>query len=596
MAATLTALAGALSTPPSTAIEVGATERGRVGRWRRYRGRMKRLAALALAVVACGHPSSQSSRPAVVQGKVEPVLQGHLLAADGTPLPLAHVTVLGADGKPGEARQAGTDGSFRIPWATFTQPLTRVQLTGAAHHKEMLVVAREDGPFDVSVKLGAPAPRGEAKPTLLLYTSAEPEEKAMSRQPDGSYIAELAVPDGRYSYLVAGVANDPPSAEPVDGYERTKEGEYRPQIVVKGGMARIHYDPSRLHPSASSIDFGGRAPVSAGVTDVALRLSEREKKQDALLQELLHAKGGPPGDVGERLTESNRVATAASRLDLAARARSGAPPIVKQAAAVAYFVGAKIDAPSDEERARANEIVASVGPDSALWSVFRSFDDVLAVADATSASRAYADAFLATQPDPGAVSRYLLGQIVATKDAARRRTLVAELQKPRFAGTREQERSKAYDPDRPLAPGKAIAFDAKTLTGAKLGPKDLAGKVFLVDVWGTWCAPCVAEMPRLHELHAKYGGAPTAGRKKRFEIVSIALENRPELVTKFRADKQHPMPWMHGIADPDAFLESFGGPNGVPLYVLVDEKGEILASSPELSIRKLPEMLDRVLR
>jgi len=43
------------------------------------------------------------------------------------------------------------------------------------------------------------------------------------------------------------------------------------------------------------------------------------------------------------------------------------------------------------------------------------------------------------------------------------------------------------------------------------------GKVVLVDLWATWCAPCAAEMPTLDRLQARLGG-------DRFAVVAIALD------------------------------------------------------------------------
>ncbi len=47
---------------------------------------------------------------------------------------------------------------------------------------------------------------------------------------------------------------------------------------------------------------------------------------------------------------------------------------------------------------------------------------------------------------------------------------------------------------------------------------DLKGKVVVMNIWATWCAPCVAEMPTLAKLQAAYAG-------KDVEVVAISIDS-----------------------------------------------------------------------
>lgn len=47
-------------------------------------------------------------------------------------------------------------------------------------------------------------------------------------------------------------------------------------------------------------------------------------------------------------------------------------------------------------------------------------------------------------------------------------------------------------------------FDIEDVEGNKLSKADLAGKVVIVDFWGTWCPPCRKEIPHFVELSRKY--------------------------------------------------------------------------------------------
>jgi len=58
-----------------------------------------------------------------------------------------------------------------------------------------------------------------------------------------------------------------------------------------------------------------------------------------------------------------------------------------------------------------------------------------------------------------------------------------------------------------------------TLEGHVLSSRDLHGRVVLMDVWATWCALCLAEMPTLKRLHERHGDA--------LRIVGVNVDSLP---------------------------------------------------------------------
>jgi thiol-disulfide isomerase/thioredoxin len=48
-------------------------------------------------------------------------------------------------------------------------------------------------------------------------------------------------------------------------------------------------------------------------------------------------------------------------------------------------------------------------------------------------------------------------------------------------------------------------FDLQDVNGQRLSKADFAGKVLIVDIWGTWCPPCRTEVPLFQALQLKYG-------------------------------------------------------------------------------------------
>jgi thiol-disulfide isomerase/thioredoxin len=155
--------------------------------------------------------------------------------------------------------------------------------------------------------------------------------------------------------------------------------------------------------------------------------------------------------------------------------------------------------------------------------------------------------------------------------------------------------------ERATAPGKRIAaFRVAALTQDGLdpsrtfSPSSFAGRPFLLEVWATWCRACVAAMPRLHDVHSRYGA--------RIPMLSISVDDDPHDVTTFRTGSGHEMPWLHASVprteDQDALFTTLLGAPGIrvtPLYVLVGADGIILASSPDLVPSTMPEHLDRLL-
>ena len=66
--------------------------------------------------------------------------------------------------------------------------------------------------------------------------------------------------------------------------------------------------------------------------------------------------------------------------------------------------------------------------------------------------------------------------------------------------TAEQEVAHLLDANIPFE----FDFDLEDVSGNRLSKADLAGKVLIVDLWGTWCPPCRDEIPHFVTLNRKY--------------------------------------------------------------------------------------------
>ena len=125
--------------------------------------------------------------------------------------------------------------------------------------------------------------------------------------------------------------------------------------------------------------------------------------------------------------------------------------------------------------------------------------------------------------------------------------------------------------DQPFAPGpkKLPALDYPIIDGRRIGPKDLAGRVTLVQFWATTCAVCVAEMPELIALHARY-------RDRGFELLAIAMPyDRPDRVLEFA--RRRALPFPVALDPMGAAVAAWGGVDGTPASWLVGPDGRIRA-------------------
>mgnify|MGYP001063296945 CR=1 FL=1 len=100
-------------------------------------------------------------------------------------------------------------------------------------------------------------------------------------------------------------------------------------------------------------------------------------------------------------------------------------------------------------------------------------------------------------------------------------------------------------------------------------PKTLAayrGKVVLLNIWATWCAPCRKEMPTLDRLQAKLGGSD-------FEVVALSMDRKgPNAVTKFFAE----IGIQHLALNIDTSAKAMFalGTIGLPTTLLIDRQGK----------------------
>jgi cytochrome c biogenesis protein CcmG, thiol:disulfide interchange protein DsbE len=91
---------------------------------------------------------------------------------------------------------------------------------------------------------------------------------------------------------------------------------------------------------------------------------------------------------------------------------------------------------------------------------------------------------------------------------------------------------------------------------------DMTGKFVLVDFWATWCGPCRASIPKLNDLHAKFGD----------KLVIVGLSDEEE--NDVRAMKSPKIDYFVGI-DRSANMKTAVGVRGIPHALILDPNGVV---------------------
>jgi thiol-disulfide isomerase/thioredoxin len=115
------------------------------------------------------------------------------------------------------------------------------------------------------------------------------------------------------------------------------------------------------------------------------------------------------------------------------------------------------------------------------------------------------------------------------------------------------------------APAPALGF--RTLDGQEVDLSTLKGKVVLVNIWATWCAPCRAEMPMLDAYYRSH-------RDQGFVLLGLSADRT--------RDKDEVRRVMSAFSYPtgmlaDAKPNAIGEPRSLPMSFILDKAGIVRA-------------------
>lgn len=113
---------------------------------------------------------------------------------------------------------------------------------------------------------------------------------------------------------------------------------------------------------------------------------------------------------------------------------------------------------------------------------------------------------------------------------------------------------------------EAEDFEVSLLDGTSFRLSEQQGKVVVMNIWATWCAPCHEETPDLVELYTSY-------RDDGLEILGVSIDEQGESVVRpfmNDYDVNYPM-----VIDDGSIMDKYGPTMGIPTTYIIGKQGEL---------------------
>jgi thiol-disulfide isomerase/thioredoxin len=133
-------------------------------------------------------------------------------------------------------------------------------------------------------------------------------------------------------------------------------------------------------------------------------------------------------------------------------------------------------------------------------------------------------------------------------------------------------------------PENVMQASINMLDGQKTRLADYSGKVLVVDLWATWCGPCVQEVPHLIEIAKEYKG-------RGVEVIGLTREdpnNTPEDVKNFT--KLYNINYTIGWADDEIQAGLTRERPAIPQTYIIGRDGKVLKHYVGFNPRLVPQM------
>jgi thiol-disulfide isomerase/thioredoxin len=138
---------------------------------------------------------------------------------------------------------------------------------------------------------------------------------------------------------------------------------------------------------------------------------------------------------------------------------------------------------------------------------------------------------------------------------------------------------------------KSVGFEYESYDGKKVSLADFKGKIVYIDIWATWCGPCIKQMPALKELIKEYEG-------KNIAFLVISVDDKKDFAKWKKMVPFYNVGGTHLISDNalnSEFMKAYSV-GLIPRSILLDTNGNIINNiAPKPSDVNLKTILNQLL-
>ena len=138
-----------------------------------------------------------------------------------------------------------------------------------------------------------------------------------------------------------------------------------------------------------------------------------------------------------------------------------------------------------------------------------------------------------------------------------------------------------FIPASPLQPAPAVSF--VDLAGNTVSLSEFTGKIVLVNLWATWCEPCLREMPSLERVQSRLGD--------KLAVVAISEDRGGSKTVDPFIDKLG-LKSVKVYVDPKSAIERAFKVQGLPTSFLIDREGRVLGRVEGAAEWDAPKLLE----